>query len=123
MQFREIQKARLTPQNATIAVNKQGVCISLPSGLATAAGLAGGDAVRLLYGEQGRRRCIQLAKDPNGLFRLSPRKSVLLLTAPELSPKTKFDKKLPLGHSDAGDGKVTFDLPAGWELARKDLIA
>jgi hypothetical protein len=108
---------------ATIAVTKQGVNVSIPVTLAATAGLEGGVPVRLLFGEEGRRRCVQVVKDPKGHFRLSQRKTVILLTVPELMPKAKFEKKIALLHSDAGDGKITFDLPAGWDLARKELVA
>lgn len=123
MQFREIQKARPGGNGATIAVNKQGAALSIPLALLKEAGFAEASPVRILYGEEGRRRCIQLVSDPEGKFRLSPRKAVSLLQAPELTPKAKIDKKQSLAHSEPGGGKIIFDLPAGWDLARKDVLA
>lgn len=108
---------------ATIAVNKQGAALSIPLALLKEAGFADATPVRILYGEEGRRRCIQLVSDPEGKFRLSPRKAVSLLQAPELTPKAKIDKKQSLAHSEPGGGKIIFDLPAGWDLARKDVLA
>ncbi|OGN48368.1 MAG: hypothetical protein A3E24_09660 [Caulobacterales bacterium RIFCSPHIGHO2_12_FULL_68_13] len=122
MQFREVQKARPGANGATIAVNKQGAALSIPLALLKEAGFADATPVRILYGEEGRRRCIQLVSDPQGKFRLSPRKAVSLLQAPELTPKAKIDKKLSLAHSEPGGGKIIFDLPAGWDLARKDVL-
>lgn len=123
MQFREVQKARPGANGATIAVNKQGAALSIPLALLKEAGFADATPVRILYGEEGRRRCIQLISDPEGKFRLSPRKAVSLLQAPELTPKAKIDKKQSLTHSEPGGGKIIFDLPAGWDLARKDVLA
>ena len=123
MQFREVQKARPGTNGATIAVNKQGAALSIPLALLKEAGFADATPVRILYGEEGRRRCIQLVSDPEGKFRLSPRKAVSLLQAPELTPKAKIDKKQSLAHSEPGGGKIIFDLPAGWDLARKDVLA
>lgn len=123
MQFREVQKARPGAIGATIAVNKQGAALSIPLALLKEAGFADATPVRILYGEEGRRRCIQLVSDPEGKFRLSPRKAVSLLQAPELTPKAKIDKKQSLAHSEPGGGKIIFDLPAGWDLARKDVLA
>jgi hypothetical protein len=123
MQFREVQKARPGANGATIAVNKQGAAISIPLALLKEAGFADATPVRILYGEEGRRRCIQLVSDPEGKFRLSPRKAVSLLQAPELTPKAKIDKKQSLAHCEPGGGKIIFDLPAGWDLARKDVLA
>lgn len=123
MQFREVQKARPGANGATIAVNKQGAALSIPLALLKEAGFADATPVRILYGEEGRRRCIQLVSDPQGKFRLSPRKAVSLLQAPELTPKAKIDKKQSLAHSEPGGGKIIFDLPAGWDLARKDVLA
>ncbi|MBU1384799.1 MULTISPECIES: hypothetical protein [Brevundimonas] len=123
MQFREVQKARPGANGATIAVNKQGAALSIPLALLKEAGFADATPVRILYGEEGRRRCIQLVSDPEGKFRLSPRKAVSLLQAPELTPKAKIDKKQSLAHSEPGGGKIIFDLPAGWDLARKDVLA
>ncbi|MBU2168962.1 MAG: hypothetical protein KKF88_14140 [Alphaproteobacteria bacterium] len=123
MQFREVQKARPGANGATIAVNKQGAALSIPLALLKEAGFADATPVRILYGEEGRRRCIQLISDPEGKFRLSPRKAVSLLQAPELTPKAKIDKKQSLAHSEPGGGKIIFDLPAGWDLARKDVLA
>lgn len=96
---------------------------SSPLALLKEAGFADATPVRILYGEEGRRRCIQLVSDPEGKFRLSPRKAVSLLQAPELTPKAKIDKKQSLAHSEPGGGKIIFDLPAGWDLARKDVLA
>lgn len=123
MQFREVQKARPGANGATIAVNKQGAALSIPLALLKEAGFADATPVRILYGEEGRRRCIQLVSDPEGKFRLSPRKAVSLLQAPELTPKAKIDKKQSLAHSEPGGGKIIFDLPPGWDLARKDVLA
>ena len=63
MQFREVQKARPGANGATIAVNKQGAALSIPLALLKEAGFADATPVRILYGEEGRRRCIQLVSD------------------------------------------------------------
>lgn len=121
MEFRDVLKGGAP--KATISVNKQGAAISLPANVMKLGKLEAGSKVRLQFGEQGKRRAIRVVPDAGGDFSLSARKTVGLLQAHELLPKSQQEGRQELSHELCPDGHLILTLPDNWVLARPDVVA
>lgn len=116
MQFQPIIPAK--PGETQISINhtKQGTSITIPGRVAASAKLDGATRVALAYGSEGRKRCIRIAAQDDGPFKLTRRKSAFIIISKELNPTKQIEGKKPVSH-DITDQGVIITLPAEWALA------
>ncbi|MFN3351993.1 MAG: hypothetical protein ACK4Z5_00175 [Brevundimonas sp.] len=121
MEFRPIQRAKPGDNQVTLHLTQRGVSVTIPGRVAGAAGLAETKNVSLAYGEDRRKRCIQVRADADGAFTLSSRGPTRQLLAKELAPKKKIEGKKAVAFETGNQGLI-ITLPEGWELADQGVV-
>jgi hypothetical protein len=121
VEFRPIQRSKPGDNQVTIGVTERGVSLTIPGRVAAAAGLGEAKTVALAYGEDRKKRCIQIRADDQGAFTMATRGPKRTLMAKELAPKRPIEGKKSVSH-EAGPGGLVITLPDGWELADQGVI-
>lgn len=115
MQFVPIIPAKPGENHISIAHTKQGTSITIPGKIAEASRLQGA-RVSLAYGVQGKKRCVRIAAQSDGPFKLTQRRSTFIIISKELNPSKPIEGKKPVVHEVTDQG-VIITLPSDWSLA------
>jgi hypothetical protein len=116
MQFQPIIPTKPGDNQISIALTKQGTSITIPGRVAEAARLQGVTRVGLAYGSEGRKRCVRIAAQDDGPFKLTQRRSTFIIISKELNPVRAIEGKKPVTH-DITDQGVIITLPADWQVS------